>query len=164
MSLSKFAPNEQFAKKPKKRTYDLSVDDEFVTTMHQEQANKNSKRGERSAEKAFVDYLKAVDAQDFQFWDFEAEFLDGLLSKFWFAVRQTENDEETGLPKRYKVQSLRTLRYSLNRSLKDRGKKHNIITGEKFAASQIAFEDACKELKSKGYGYVKPTDEITPLG
>ena len=54
--------------------------------MYQEQIYKNSKHGEQTAEKAFADYLTAIDTQDFQFWDFEPEFLYDLLSKFWFAA------------------------------------------------------------------------------
>ena len=107
--------------------------------------------------------MEIINAEDFAFWDFEADFLNGLLSKFWFAVRQTEKDE-SGEPKKYKVQSLKTLRYSLNHFLKENGKRHNIITGEKFTGCQTAFDDACKDLKAQGYGFITPTEEIKASG
>ena len=167
MALSKLAANVELGnltKKQHKRKYQMDVDDDYVKDKHTEQANKNSKRGEKLAEKAFTDYLQAMDLEEFTFWDFDSMHLDNLLSKFWFAVRQTEVDPVTGEGKRYKVQSLKTLRYALNRVIQERGSKHNILTGDDFIKSQIAFKDACKELKSLGYGFVTPTDEITPEG
>ena len=96
------------------------------------------------------------------FWNFDAFDLNCHLSKFWFAVRQTELDLETQQPKKYKVQSLKTLRYSLNRVCKEKGLKHNIIFGPDFTDSQIAFDEACKQLKAQGCGFVTPTEEIQP--
>ena len=163
MSLSKVAVKSVTTKKTKKRTYDLTVDNEFIQKKHLEVANKNSKRSEKQAEVAFTQYLEAIDAQDFCFWDFEPEFLDDLLAKFWHAVRQTEKDD-SGKAKNYKVQSLKTLRYSLNRVLKERGRRHDILLGEKFTASRSAFEDRCKELKALGLGYIDQKNEISSSG
>ena len=167
MSLSKFEKvdlNEKKVTKGKKRHYDSSVTDDFVTKKHFELQNKDTKRAERAAEKAFNDYLVSIEAEDFEFWNFEVDFLDNLLCKFWFAVRQTEIDEETKKPKHYKVGSLKSLCYALNRVLKERGKKYDIIFDPLFNGSQTAFADACKDLKAKGLGFVKPTDEILPNG
>ena len=151
-------------RKPKKRQYNLEVDENFVAAKHQEQANKNTKRSDRNAEASFTDYLKALDLEDFAFWDFEPAFLDELLAKYWFAVRQSEIDPDTNQPKRYKVQSLWSLCYALNRVLIERGRKHDIINGELFSGSRTAFQDACKELKSIGLGFITPKDEILPHG
>ena len=125
MSLSKVAASSEISgKKAKKRNFIATIDNQLVNDKHDEVANKNSKWGERCAERAFTDYLETIQAEDFAFWDFKAEFLDNLLSKFWFTVRQSELDEETKEPKRYKIQSLKTLRYSLNCFLKEHGKKN----------------------------------------
>ena len=66
MSLSKVAKVDEITKqtkKPKKRHYQLDVDDEYIQDKHIEQANKHSKRGEKLTEKAFTDYLKAMELE-----------------------------------------------------------------------------------------------------
>ena len=100
-------------KKAKKRNFVADIDDEYLKKIHLEQQNKHTKWAEAQAEVSFTDYLKTLDLEDFQFWDFEVEFLDDILSKYWFAVRQSELDAE-GNPKKYKVSSLKSLRYALN--------------------------------------------------
>ena len=137
MSLSKVAENKNLTKKSVKRKYILEVDDDYVKDKHCEQANKHSKRGERLAEKAFTDYLEAMELEDFTFWEFAIDHLDSLLSKFWFAVRQTDVDPVTREGIRYKVQSLKTLQYALNKLLQEHGSrsKHNILTGANFIGS-----------------------------
>ena len=161
MSLSKFST--EIGIKTKKRTF-IEVNDEYVKEAHQAVQNKNSKKGEKSAETAFTQYLETVKCDRNDSWNFLSTELNAHLSKFWFAVRQAELDPETLLPKKYKVQSLKTLRYSLNRVCKERSLKHNIIFGPDFTESQVAFDNACKQLKAEGYGYVIPTKEITPQG
>ena len=161
MSLSKFEV--KLDKKSKKRTF-IEVDETYLKEVHKETQNKNSRKGEKSAQTALIQYLELVNYERKDFWDFPASELNNLLSKFWFAVRQAELDPDTNEPKKYKVQSLKTLRYSLNRVCKERGMKHNIIFGTDFTECQVAFDDACKQLKSQGYGYVTPTQEIKPQG
>ena len=109
MSLSKIATNNEITvNKSKKQTY-AQVSDAFADLQHEQQVSKHSKRGERGAEKALTQYLETLDCEDFCFWEFDASFLDNILAKFWFAVHQTDIDPDTKEPKRYRVQSLRTL-------------------------------------------------------
>ena len=56
------------------------------------------------------------------------------------------------------------MRYALNRVLREEGIGYDIITDPAFRKSQIAFTDCCKELKEEGYGFIKPTDEISAEG
>ena len=166
MSLSKFV--KETLKGPKKRNF-VPITDKDIEATHNEVQNKNTKKAEKAAESQFKAYLQTqagYSNDDCEFWDYEAAELDKHLSRFWLAVRQTEIDPETKEPKKYKVQSLRTLRYSLQRVLKEKGtnRKHEIINGESFTNSRIAFEDACKKLKEEGFGFTTPTEEILPQG
>ena len=166
MSLSKFA--DENVKTLNKRNF-VPINDEDLKKFHQETQNKHTKKAERAAEAQFKAYLKTQAGyadDDCEFWEYEAPELDKHLSRIWHAVRQNDIDPDTKEPKKYKVQSLRTLRYSLQRVLKEKSinKKHDIICSSAFAASQSAFEDACKKLKEEGFGFITPTDEISPQG
>ena len=154
MSLSKLSAEERFE----------DITDEIVEQKHFEVQKKNTKKNEKSAEKQLRDYLTLKGCEHTRFWEFEPKFLDSHLSRFWFAARQSKIDESTKKPKKYKVQSLKTLRYALNRVLKEKHFELDIITSTDFRKSQIAFTDTCKELKEQGYGFVKQTDEILPEG
>ena len=81
-----------------------------------------------------------------------------------FTARQEKPDKTTGETKKYKVQSLKGIRYGLKRFLIEKGHTFDIITDGKFRKSQIAFDDACKELKAEGLGYIEPFREISPAG
>ena len=78
--------------------------------MSKNSMNKNTKKSERLAEKAFRQYLDSQDITETDFWDFTPECLNPVLSKFCFAVWQTDVDDHNE-PKRYKVQSLKTLSF-----------------------------------------------------
>ena len=154
MSLSKLQPEDRFE----------DITDKLVVQKHFQVQKKNMKKNEKSAEKQLRDYLLLKACEHTRFWEFEANLLDSHLSHFWFAARQNKIDQATNKPKKYKVQSLKTLRYVLNRILKEKNYDHDIITSPAFRKSQTAFTDACKELKQQGYGYVKQTAGILPEG
>ena len=164
MSLSKIQQKMNESEKKQRKRYFEDITDQYVSEQHAENYNKNTKKGENLAERQFRQYIQMQGLDESDFWDFTPESLNPLLSKFWFAVRQNDIDPETEKPKKYKVQSLKTLRYSLNRVFREHGNRYDIITNEKFIPSQIAFNDACKQLKSEGYGYVTPTEEISAEG
>ena len=153
MSLSKLVGSNRFE----------NISDSDIVKFHQNVQKKNTKKNDKSAERQFCDYLSTQNA-NCNFWDMDASDLIGHLSKFWFATRQNKIDPKTGKPKKYMVQTLRTIHYSLQRVLKEKGSDHDIITDKDFRKSQTAFNDACKQLKQEGYGYIKPTDEIAPEG
>ena len=70
----------------------------------------NTLKNEKKAERVFKHYLSEVGACE-DFYNFTEQELDSHLCKFWFAARTQKNEE-------YKVGSLETLRYGLNRALK----------------------------------------------
>ena len=153
MSLSKLQPNERFQ----------DISDSDLIKFHQSVQKKNTKKNDKSAERQFCEYLSTQNS-NVNFWDMDASELNGHLSKFWFAARQSKIDPKTQQPKKYMVQTLRTIRYSLQRVMKEKGSAFDIITDKEFRKSQTAFNDACKQLKEEGYGFIKPTDEISPEG
>ena len=154
MALSKLNPQDRF----------MDINDETLAEKHLHVQKKNTKKNDKAAERQFRDYLSLKDCDHTCFWDFEAHTLDDHLSKFWFSTRQNKIDEATKEPKKYRVQTMKTMRYALNRVLREHGTSFDIITDPAFRKSQIAFSDCCKELKEEGFGYIKPTDEIIPEG
>ena len=153
MALSKLSGTDRFKQ----------ITDSEIAKIHSDVQKKNTKKNDKAAERQFCEYL-ATQGMDCNFWDMSPETLEGHLSKFWFAARQTKIDPKTNQPKKYMVQTLRTIRYALQRVLREKGKECDIIVDKDFRKSQTAFTDACKQLKEEGYGYIKPTDEIDPEG
>ena len=154
MSLSKLQPKDRFH----------PVSDEILAEKHVKVQKKNTVKNDKAAEKQFREYLSVKDCQHTRFWEFPKDELDKYLSHFWFAARQNKIDETTNQPKKYRVQTMKTLRYALNRVLREHGITFDIITDPDFRKSQTAFSDCCKELKEEGFGFVTPTDEISPEG
>ena len=152
MSLSKLQGKDRFEE----------VTNETLIQKHFQVQKKNTKKNDKAAEWQFREYLALKECSNTNFWELTKDELDGHLSKFWFATRQTKIDEATNKPKKYHVQTMKTMRYALNRVLWENGSSLDIITDPALRKSQIAFSDCCKELKEEGYGYVKPTDKIIP--
>ena len=111
-----------------------------------------------------MEYLNEIGCNSTDFWTYDEYDLDRYLAKFWFAARQEKVDKDTGESKKYKVQSLKSLCYVLKRFLLKKGREYDIITDGKFRKSQIAFDDACKELKAQGLGFMEPFREISHTG
>lgn len=138
----------------------VHYEDDEVEEMREDLKNGNTKKSNKKCEKIFREYIQerwpdlVEIAETFQF---DNNTLDKILCKMWFEVRQQNQD-------RYTVNSLKNLRYGINRVLKLYGFPHNIVKSEVFAKSQEAFDDACRQLKKLGYGVVKHYDEIKPKG
>lgn len=99
-----------------------------------------------------------MEEEDQDFYAFDIETLNKWLTKFWFAARkQKENDK-------YTISTLDNIRYALNRCLKKAGKTFDITKSEAFIPSQLAFNDANRDLKREGKGVVKSHIEIMPNG
>ena len=135
-----------------------------MAEKHQKVQKKNTRKNDKVAERQFHDYLSFKECAHTRFWEFTKEDLDNHLSHFWFSTRQTKVDETTKEPKKYRVQTLKTIWYALNHVLREEGVSYDIITDPAFRKSQTAFTDCCKELKEEGYGFITPADEITPSG
>ena len=138
----------------------MEITDDTLQSKHLEYQNKNTKKAEKTAKKQFMEYLAEIGCDSTDFWTYDECDLDLHLAKFWFAARQEKVDNDTGESKKYKVQSLKSLRYAMKRFLMENGKTYDIITDGRFRKSQTAFEDACKELK--GLGFIEPLERSHP--
>ena len=128
---------------------------------------KNTVNADKKWEAVFKSFLKEND-MDEDFYVFDVDTLNKWLSKLWFRARQKQTKEEmiNNKPgKCYRANSLKSMRYAINRMLQKKGNKdYDITSSECFIACQRAFEDALKELKSLGLGYVVSHVEIAPQG
>ena len=139
--------------------------------MQDSNQNKNTRNQDDKWERVFKQFLKENEI-DKDFYAFDTQTLNIWLSKLWFGARQDNkksktsklNQNESEEPIRYRANSLRAMRYSINRLLKKKGKNFDITTSDEFIPCQLAFDDAMKELKSLGLGYVVNHTEITPDG
>ena len=141
--------------------------DEDIDKIREEVQAKNTISADKKWETVFKEFLEANDmSQDF--YDFDVDTLNKWLTKLWFRARQKQMKEEAkeGQPgKRYRAKSLKSMRYAINRVLQKKNKnKFDIISGEQFVPCQRAFDDAIKELKKLGLGYVVSHTEILPEG
>ena len=133
--------------------------------------NKNTKSQDEKWERVFKSFLNQHDMHS-DFYDFDIPTLNEWLSKLWFGARQdnskkknkTDVQEDENEGKRYHANSLHAMRYAINRLLKKSGRKFDITKSDEFIPCQLAFEDAIKELKILGYGYVINHIEILPEG
>ena len=140
--------------------------DKQITKVRQEVQPKNTLNADRKWENVFKDFLHANDMNN-DFYAFDEQTLNDWLSKLWFRARQKQIKEELkeNLPgKNYRANSLKSMRYAISRLLAKTEKKFDIINSDKFVQSQRAFEDAIKELKILGLGYVVSHVEILPAG
>ena len=137
--------------------------DELILSKRQKVQKVNTKAADRSTGEQLKNYLRQLNENE-NFWELSTQRLDYILSKFWFAARTNKVDETTGELKKYMILSLRSLLYAINRNLKDHEYRFDITTSEAFLKSPNAFDDACKELKTEGYGHINHTPEIEAAG
>lgn len=120
--------------------------------------NKNTASSDMKWEKVFKVFLSENDMNE-DFYAFDVQTLDKWHGKLLFGAHQNNEDHS-----RYRVKSLKSLRYALNRCLKKSGKTYNIIPSPEFVSSQTIFKDTIAELKSLEFGYVVNHTEITGPG
>lgn len=139
-----------------KRFEEISEDD--LKIRQESLKNNNTTKNEKKAEAVFKEYLIQVGEED-NFYQFSEEKLDKHLAKFWFAARTKHGQK-------YKVGSLQTIRYGLNRALKRFGHKFDITKRQctAFTSSINAYEDATKMLKQEGKGFTKNHKAIETAG
>lgn len=137
------------------------INDEDLEKKREDLKNPNTQKSDKKVDKLFTEYLEERWAEkvenNFDYWTYSDDLLDEILCKFWFEARQQNQD-------RYNISSLKSIRYGVNRNLKRHGRKIDITKSESFTNNQQAFQDACKELKVLGYGFVKHYDEIKTQG
>ena len=150
-----------------KRRFPTITNDE-LKTLQTNTENKNTKSQDQKWDKVFKSFLAEHD-MDCDFYAFDIPTLNEWLSKLWFGARQ-DNSRKKKLPeteeegKRYRANSLHSMRYAINRLLKKSGRLFDITTSDEFIPCQLANDDAIKELKKLGYGYVVNHVEIIPQG
>ncbi len=132
--------------------------DEDLKIRQESLQNNNTTKNEIKAEGIFKEYLIQIGEED-NFYEFSEEKLDKHLAKFWFAARTKDGHK-------YKVGSLQTIHYGLNRALKRFGHKFDITKREctAFTSSIKAYEDATTELKQEGKGFTKNHEAINTAG
>lgn len=136
------------------------IDDEALEKKREDLKNGNTRKSDKKVDKLFTEYIDARwkdEVPNLQYWTYADELLDKILCKFWFEARQQNEDM-------YNVNSLKSIRYGINRNLKKKGKQNDITKSDCFIKNQEAFQDACRELKSLGYGFVKHYEEIKGAG
>ena len=98
-----------------------------------------------------------------EYYFFEERELCEWLSKFWFGAR-TVPDKNNDEGEMHSVNTLRNFKYALNRILKKHGHAYDITKSPEFKFAMDSFDNAVKELKENGKGYVKSAAEITEDG
>ena len=134
------------------------VDKQKISDILGDNTNQNTEKSERKDNKILVSYLKQVKKNE-NYAEYSVEEMDDMLSVFWFAVAPQKEGSE-----HYSVSSLHHIRYGIKRLLQNNGKTYDITVDPHFAKSQKMFKEACKELKRKGFGHVRHTDEVLPTG
>lgn len=132
------------------------VSDEHIERKREQYKNNNTRKADKKWEKVFKEFLVENDMSD-DFYAFDMETLNKWLGKLWFGARNVKGEH-------YRANSIKSLKYSLNRSLKSHGKEYDINSSDQFVHSQRAYTDAMKELKALGLGYVVSHKEIIPEG
>ena len=169
MSLSKIAP--KLIEKPKNRLTlpkknkvkhqserFRPVDQQKTSEILGDNENKNTVRSEQKVNRILSNYLQEIKKEG-NYWEFEIEDLDKVLGTFLFVVSPQKEGSD-----HYTVSSLHHIRYAIKRILQNKGRVFDITTDPKFAHRQHMFKETCKELKRKGFGHVKRTDDILPTG
>lgn len=149
-------PPGQPKKRGKKRTFKILTDDE-VEGKKKKLENDNTVKQEKASETAFISFLEANGVEGTNFWLYPVKDLDNYLGKFFLGVEKEEGQK-------YKLNSLQSFRYGLNRLLKKRGYNMDITKDAAFASSQRCYAAACMELKEIGLGVVDSAPEINDDG
>ena len=101
----------------------------------------------------FREYLQEKDYECTEYWCYPDDELDSILAKMWFELHSSVKDDN-GEFMPYTITSLRNLRNTLTRELYIQGRYIDLTNDPKHKNSQMAFKDACKELKELGRGVV----------
>ena len=155
----------------------ISFSDEQIKQKRQAVIPKATLKSDSKWDKAFRDYLREKDCANTEYWCYPDNELDDILCKFWFEVRTKRSPLETPAEiayakekkkdlhsELYTIASLRNLRNGLSRFLQEHAHNIDLTTDAMYKKSQIAFKDACKELKKLGKGVIHSYPEIEHSG
>ena len=131
-------------------------DSNEIATKREGAKKKNTEKSDKKCEKIFMQWLHHHKFNE-AYWEQDVETLNVRLSKFWFEARTVNGDY-------YTTASLGHICYGLNRCLVKHKSSYNIVDGPELKPSQLAYCDACKELKALGKGHRKGYPSITPKG
>ena len=92
--------------------------EEEISAKRKKVQKKNTIKSDKSTGNQLQAYLKQI-SEPVEFWDYTLDKLNAILGKFWFSARQVKSDQD-GNDKKYTVQSLRSIRYGINRVLKEK--------------------------------------------
>ena len=114
-----------------------TITDESLKTLQLNSENKNTKSQDEKWEKVFKSFLEEHEMNS-DFYAFDVPTLNDWLSKLWFGARQDnsckkrqkEETEEEKEGKRYRANSLHSMRYAINRLLKKNGKRFDITKSD----------------------------------
>ena len=160
-------------KKTNNNTRFILYSDKEIEEKRKSNKNRNTTKSEERANSAFQKFLSQCGKTDLEYWLYDEEELDSMLSKFWFGAQKdadSEEDTDTEDPKKtnlmYSANTMKNFRYALNRILKNKGHLYDIMSKAtlSFKHSQQAFLDSQKELKELGKAEIKSAPEITEDG
>ena len=159
--------------KPNEKPHFVLYSDEELQRKHDASKNINTTRSEERANSVFQKFLQQAGKKDLNYWYYDEPELDQMLEKFWFGARKDINldtyneagDCETE-DSFYSANTMKNIRYSLNRILKNKGHLYDIIntSNMSFKHSQKAFFTSQKDLKERGKGQIYSAPEITETG
>ena len=120
--------------------------------------NTNTLKKEKRAHLAFTQFLQGITPQlnSVEYWLYETATLNTYLCQFWLGVRQQDGQK-------YKLNSLQTIMYGINRILKRHGFP-DIHKSDEFSSSRRAFDAAKKELVKEGLGTTDSAPDISEHG
>ena len=156
MSLSK--PQQIAVNPPKKQkncTIKLSKDE--IKAIRVSTENKNTRKRNESAESKLKNHLKMNGfPNDVDLAQLSYDDLNPVLEHFWFEIRQEDGSK-------YRASSLENIFHAMKRCLSSYGFKE-LNKSSKWARAFEAYQDALKQLKMDGLGFVENYPEIPTAG
>ena len=140
-------PTHDEAARPVSRFYEMSTAD--LDEFRSLQKNKETTRKTMSHLRLLTEYLKGKDEVRF-IEEIEAEELDRYLGEFFVSVRKEKPDGNGST--QYEPSSLRSMRASFERHLKEKEYGHCLMTSPAFHYSREMIAAKSKELKKQGKG------------
>jgi len=139
------------AQQPKTRF--VTFDDAELEQKLEDAQNKNTKKAEAKAMKAFRKCLEANNASEQnEFWKMDNETLDKNLAKFYAGARKEEGGK-------YKLNSMVQFRHSLIRIIRDKRNDPH-LTNKHFPKAQKAWKMMEENLKKEGLAVTEGAKEI----
>ena len=146
-------------RKPEKDNVQVIYTDQEVENKGQKVKNKNTLRGELHADKAFRRFLDQAGVSNTEYWTYPIDDLDKYLAKFYLGARKYATDDDPSpeedpeqKSRKYLANTLKNVRYALNRHLHNLGKAFDIVHDKKelLPKSTKAFETSYGRIEKGG--------------